>query len=457
MCGIIGIFNNTEAANLAYLGLYALQHRGQESAGITTSDGKRLISHNAMGNVADIFNHKTLSRLKGQSAIGHVRYSTTGESNLKNAQPFTINYARGALSVAHNGNIVNASQIRAEFEAHGAIFQSTMDTEVILHMLASAKKNDLIARLTEVLPELKGAYCLVFLTESRVIAVRDPYGFRPLVIGKKDETFIVASETCALDLIEAEYVRAVEPGEIIQLDKKGLTSFKPFKPQAKRAHCIFEYVYFARPDSRIDDRNVYEIRRGFGRELAKENPIEADMVVPVPDSGVPAAIGYSEESHIPFQMGLVRNHYVGRTFIEPKQSIRHFGVKVKLNAVKDLMQGKRVILVDDSIVRGTTSKKIVKMIRDAGASEVHMRISSPPTTWSCFYGIDTPTRKELIASKYSVDKIRKHIGADSLAYLSSDSLYWFEKKDPKEWYCDACFTGKYPEGEKEIKRDIAAQ
>lgn len=456
MCGIVGIYNHPEASKLAYLGLYALQHRGQESAGIVSSDGETLLAHNAMGLVADIFSEEILDRLKGSSAIGHVRYSTTGESVARNCQPFTINYSRGALSVAHNGNIVNAGKIRAEFEAHGAIFQSTMDTEVILHMLADSRKNSLVDRLQDVLPQIKGAYCLVFLTETRMIAVRDPFGFRPLVIGKKDNAYIVASETCALDLIEAEYVRAIEPGEIVLFEKGEMKSIKPFPPQ-KRAHCIFEYVYFSRPDSIVFDRNVYEIRKGFGRMLAKENPIPADMVVPVPDSGVPAAIGYSEESGIPYQMALVRNHYVGRTFIEPEQSIRHFGVKVKLNPVKQLMEGKSVVLIDDSIVRGTTSRKIVKMIRQAGAAKVHVRISSPPTSWPCFYGIDTPNRSELIASYQDNEKIRKFITADSLAYLSTPALYWFEKQQPGEWYCDACFTGKYPEGAEDVHRSIRAE
>jgi len=456
MCGIVGIFNHPEASTLAYLGLYALQHRGQESAGIVTSDTQKLVALNAMGLVSDIFNADNLSKLPGNMAIGHVRYSTAGGSMMRNCQPFTINYSRGYLSVAHNGTIVNANQLRAEFEAHGAIFQSTMDTEVILHMLAGSSPNQLIDRIKDVLPQLTGAYSLLFLTETRMIAARDPFGFRPLVLGKKGDAYVVASETCALDLIEAEYIREVEPGEIIMFEGKEMKSFKPFAPQ-KKAHCIFEYVYFARPDSIVFDRNVYEIRKGFGRELAQENPVKADMVVPVPDSGVPAAIGYSESSGIPFQMALVRNHYVGRTFIEPEQSIRHFGVKVKLNTVKQLMEGKSVVLIDDSIVRGTTSRKIIKMIRDAGAKEVHMRISSPPTAWPCFYGIDTPTRRELIASHNKVDEIRKFITADSLAYLSPVSLYWFEKRKKDEWYCDACFTGQYPDGAKEIHRIIRSE
>ncbi|MBI2340786.1 MAG: amidophosphoribosyltransferase [Deltaproteobacteria bacterium] len=455
MCGIVGIYNHPEASKLAYLALYALQHRGQESAGIVSSTGSDLKAYGAMGHVAEVFTADVLEKLPGTMAIGHVRYSTTGESTQKNIQPFTISYSRGQLSVAHNGNIVNAGEIRDEFEAHGAIFQSTMDTEVILHLLATKKKNDLLDRLIETLPQLKGAYSLIFLTETRLIAVRDPFGFRPLVLGKKDDAFVIASETCALDLIEAEFVREIEPGEIVQIDKKGIKSLKPF-PSQKMAHCIFEYVYFARPDSIVFNRNVYEIRKGFGRELVLENPVKADMVVPIPDSGVPAAIGYAEESKIPFQMALVRNHYVGRTFIEPEDSIRHFGVKVKLNPVKQMMEGKRVILIDDSIVRGTTSRKIIKMVRDAGAKEVHLRISSPATAWPCFYGIDTPTRSELIASHKSAEEIRQFINADSLAYLSRPSLYWFEKQRPGEWFCDACFTGNYPEGAQWVQRALKA-
>lgn len=451
MCGIVGIYNHREASTLAYLGLYALQHRGQESAGIVSSDGKQLIGHHAMGQVADIFKGETLKKLSGRSAIGHTRYSTAGSSDIKNCQPFLINYSRGAISIAHNGNIVNADKIRAEFEAHGSIFKSTMDTEVILHLLAASKKSSIVDRFKEVLPQIKGAYSLVFLTETKMIAARDPFGFRPLVVGKKGKSYIVASETCALDLLEAKFVRSIEPGEIILFEKGKMKIFTPFKPQ-KRAHCIFEYVYMARPDSIVFNRNVYETRKGFGKVLAEENPVKADMVVPVPDSGVPAAIGYSEGSGIPFQMAIVRNHYVGRTFIEPEQSIRNFGVKIKLNTVKGLMEGKTIVFVDDSIVRGTTSKKIIKMVREAGAREVHMRISSPPTAWPCFYGIDTPTRKELIASHKSVKEIQKFIEADSLSYLSKDSLYWFEKQTPREWFCDACFTGNYVEGKKEISR-----
>ncbi len=443
MCGIVGIFNHPEASNLAYLGLYALQHRGQESAGIVSSDGKNLYVHREMGHVADIFVESVLQKLPGSNAIGHVRYSTTGESQLKNCQPVSVDYSRGGLAVAHNGNLVNAQKVRAELEAHGAIFQSTMDTEVIIHLVAQSSKNSLVDRIGDALKQVRGAYSLIFLTETRLIAVRDPFGWRPLVLGKKGDAWVVASETCALDLVEAEFVREVEPGEVILIDRDGLHTSRPFLIPHKKAMCIFEFIYFARPDSHIFGRDVYEMRKGFGKQLAREHPIQADVVVPVPDSGVPAALGFAEEAGIPFEMGLIRNHYVGRTFIEPKESIRHFGVKIKLNPVREVLKGKRVVVIDDSIVRGTTSKKIVKMIRDAGAKEVHVRISSPPTTGPCFYGIDTPNKDELIASNQSVDEIRKFIGADSLGYLSPQGLYWFEKNHG-EWFCDACFTGDYP-------------
>lgn len=454
MCGIVGIFNHPEAANLAYLGLYALQHRGQESAGIVSSDGKALYSHRDMGHVAEIFNESNLQKLPGSRAIGHVRYSTAGESALKNCQPIAVDYSRGGLAVAHNGNLVNAQKIRAELEAHGSIFQSTMDTEVIIHLIAQSTKSSLVQRIIDALKQVKGAYSLVFLTETRMIAARDPFGWRPLVVGRKGDAWVVASETCALDLIEADFVREMEPGEVLVFDKDGMHSEKPFNVPHKKAMCIFEFIYFARPDSHIFGRDVYLMRKGFGQQLAREHKIEGDVVIPIPDSGVPAALGYAEESGIPFQLGLIRNHYVGRTFIEPKDSIRHFGVKIKLNPVRELIKDKRVIVVDDSIVRGTTSKKIVKMIRDAGAKEVHMLISSPPTTDPCFYGIDTPSRGELIASSHTVEEICKYIGADSLGYLSTKGLYWFEK-NPGEWFCDACFTGNYPvpveEGSSKLK------
>jgi len=444
MCGIVGIANHPEASNLAYLCLYALQHRGQESAGIVTSDGGKFKQYKAMGLVAEIFSQDVLAKLPGKHAIGHVRYSTTGSSTLENAQPFVANMAHGQLAIAHNGNLTNALTRRRQMEADGSIFQSTMDSEVIMHEIARQKGNSLIDRITGALKETEGAYSLAFLADGKMIAARDPKGFRPLVIGKLGDAHVVVSETCALDLIGAQFLREVEPGEIIFFEKNKMQSFKPFPEEEKKAHCIFEFIYFARPDSRIYARDVYTTRKGFGAELAREHPVKADVVIPVPDSGVPAAIGYAQETGVPFEMGLIRNHYVGRTFIEPRNEIRHFGVKIKLNPVREVLEGKRVVVVDDSIVRGTTSMKIVDMIRKAGAKEVHVRISSPPTAWSCFYGIDTPTREELIASKKSAEEIRKFIGADSLGYLSQEGLYWFEKRSDREWFCDACFTGDYP-------------
>lgn len=444
MCGIVGVYNHTEASRIAYLGLYALQHRGQEAAGIVSGDGKRLLAHRRMGLVADIFDEPTLNRLSGDSAIGHVRYSTSGASRVKNIQPLLFDYAHGGIAVCHNGNLVNANALRGEFEAHGSIFQSTTDTEVIIHLIAGSRKKDIVERTIDALGKVEGAYSLVFLTETKMIAARDPYGWRPLVLGDLNGSPIVASETCALDLVEAKFVREVEPGEILIFSGDKMESYKPFPETKKKAYCIFEHVYFARPDSKIFGRDVYETRKGFGQKLAQEHPVEADMVVPVPDSGVPAALGYSEESGIPFQLGLIRNHYVGRTFIEPTDQIRHFGVKIKLNAVRGLVAGKRLILVDDSIVRGTTSKKIVSMLRDFGAKEIHFRISSPPTEWPCFFGIDTPDRKQLIAAQKKVEDIRSFVNCDSLAYLSVDNLFYFDKKHHDEWFCDACFSGKFP-------------
>jgi amidophosphoribosyltransferase len=447
MCGIVGIHNHPEAANLAYLVLYALQHRGQESAGIVSSDGETFYMHRQMGQVADVFDFKTLKRLAGKNAIGHVRYSTSGSSTIENAQPFIVNTRGEQVAIAHNGNLTNALKLRGELESKGSIFQSTMDSEVIMHLIARSDEKDPIRKIAWALKQVEGAYSLTFLLDGIMIAARDPKGIRPLIVGKLGDAFIVASESCALDLIDAKIVRSVEPGEIILFKDGKMTSYENLIDDSaggKRAQCIFEYIYFARPDSRVFGRDVYPIRKGFGRQLAKEHPVVADVVIPVPDSGVPAAIGYSHESGIPYEMGLIRNHYVGRTFIEPKNEIRHFGVKIKLNTVREVVEGKRVVVIDDSIVRGTTSMKIVKMLRKAGAREVHMRISSPPTCWPCFYGIDTPTREELIASKKSVEEIRKFITADSLGYLSQEGLYWFEKMEKREWFCDACFTGDYP-------------
>lgn len=451
-CGIFGIFNHPEASNLTYLGLYALQHRGQEACGIVSSDGRILHAHKAMGLVADVFgNQQTFSRLPGKAAIGHVRYSTAGSSDIKNTQPIMVEYSRGAIAVAHNGNIVNAQLIRSELEAYGSIFQTSMDTEIIVHLLATARDDSLVDRITSALERVEGAYCLLFLTETRMIAVRDPHGFRPLCLGKQGGSYVVASESCALDLIEAEFIREIEPGEMIVIDKNGISSCMPWKKVTPKP-CIFEFVYFARPDSYIFGKNVYMVRKEMGRQLAREHGVEADIVIAVPDSGVPAAMGYAEEAGIPFELGLIRNHYVGRTFIEPQQSIRHFGVKIKLNPVREILQGKRVVIIDDSIVRGTTSRKIVKMVRNAGASEIHMRISSPPTSYPCYYGIDTPNRKELISASHTIDEIRKYITADSLGYLSQEGLS--QSVGPENTTaCRACFSGDYPISFQNMGRD----
>lgn len=443
-CGVFGIYGHPEAANLTYLGLYALQHRGQESCGIVSSDSDGLHAHKRMGLVADVFgNQKVFEKLPGKAAIGHVRYSTAGASVEKNVQPIMVDYSRGSIAVAHNGNLVNANLLKAELEAYGSIFQTTMDTEIIIHLLAISRTDSLIERISDALDRVKGAYCLLFLTETRMIAVRDPNGFRPLCLGKLGNGWVVASESCALDLIEAEFVREVEPGEMLVFTRDGeMESLFPFK-KIEPTPCVFEFVYFARPDSNIFGKNVYQVRKELGRQLAREHQVDADVVIAVPDSGVPAAMGYAEESGIPFELGLIRNHYVGRTFIEPAQAIRHFGVKIKLNPVRELLAGKRVVVIDDSIVRGTTSRKIVKMVRNAGAKEVHMRISSPPTSYPCFYGIDTPNRKELISSSHTIDEIRRYITADSLGYLSEDGLISSTGLKNAS-FCTACFNGDYP-------------
>src|SRR5438445_3847117 len=440
-CGVVGVYGHPEAATLAYLSLYALQHRGQESAGIVASNGEALISHRGMGHVADIFQYDILARRRGHLAIGHNRYSTSGSTVLKNCQPFVVSWAQGALAIAHNGNLVNADELRAKLEARGAMLQSTVDSEVSVHLIAASREATLTERIVDALSQVKGAYSLVFMTEDRVIAARDPAGFRPGGVGRVGDAVVSASETGAHDLVDARLGREIDPGEIVIVSERGVDSVRPF-PASESHHCVFEYVYFARPDSEVFGRNVYEARKELGRQLARESGVPADIVIPVPDSGLPAAIGYAEEAGLPFEMGLIRNHYVGRTFIEPSSSIRNFGVKVKLNALREVLAGKRVIVVDDSIVRGTTSRKLVHMIRQAGASEVHMRISSPPTTHPCFYGIDTPTRGELIASSHSVPEIREYLGADSLAYLSVPGLYAFTAK--RASFCDACFTGNYP-------------
>ena len=443
-CGLFGIWNHPEAANVTYLGLYALQHRGQESAGIAATDGVSFHTEKAMGWVADVFSPERLRRLPGHRAIGHVRYSTAGSSNIRNAQPITANTARGPVAIAHNGNLTNAETLRRDMERDGAIFQSNSDTEVILHLLARAPAGPLEEQITHALGQVKGAYSLLILTPDAMYAIRDPYGFRPLTIGRLGDAWILASETCALDLMEARWERDVEPGEIVVVSNAGLRSIHPFPP-AERLQCVFEYVYFARPDSILWGRNVHTVRKALGRQLAREHPVPADIVIPVPDSGTSAALGYSEESGTPYELGLIRNHYVGRTFIEPKAGIRHFGVKVKLNPMREMLEGRRVVVVDDSIVRGTTSRKIVKMIRGSGAREVHVRISSPPIQWPCYYGIDTPTRKELIASSHAPEEILRYLAADSLGYLSLDGMLKATGADPSH-FCHACFTGNYRVG-----------
>jgi amidophosphoribosyltransferase len=441
-CGVFGIFGHPEAANLTYLGLYALQHRGQESAGIAAADGERLRVSRAMGQVAEAFNEQTLEKLPGHIAIGHTRYSTAGESKLENAQPFLIDCAHGQIAVAHNGNLVNARELRDELVRAGSIFQTSSDTEVVLHLYARSRGASVEDALVESIAQIRGAYSLVLLTKNRLIAARDPHGFRPLAVGKLGESWIVCSETCALDLIGATYVRDVEPGEVLIISDGGLRTIKPFPPQPL-SHCVFEHVYFARPDSYVFGRSVNEVRTELGRILARETPAQADVVVPIPDSGVCAAIGYAEEAGLPMKMGLIRNHYIGRTFIQPQQSIRHFSVRVKLNPVRSILEGKRVILLDDSIVRGTTSRKIVKMVKAAGAREVHLRISCPPTISPCFYGVDTPSRTELIAASHSTDEIRRYVEADSLAYLSLEGLRR-AVDDQQGSYCTSCYTGIYP-------------
>jgi len=441
MCGIFGIEGHADAANLAYLGLYAQQHRGQESAGIVAWDGGRMRYERGMGHVADIFTPKRLARLPGASAIGHTRYSTAGTSVVANAQPIVVKTSMGPLGIVHNGNLTNAVEQRSELEATGSIFQTTSDTEVILHLMARRPRREVVESAMEALELVRGAYSLLLITDQGLIAARDPHGFRPLILGRLDGRYCLASETCAFDLLGAEIVRELDLGEVVLVRDGGIESFR-LSPAPTPTRCIFEHVYFARPDSRLFGEPVSEARLGMGARLAREAPVPGDVVVPVPDSGLFAALGYSRESGLPLEFGLIRNHYVGRTFIEPKQSIRHFGVKIKLNPVKPLIEGRRVVLIDDSIVRGTTSPKIVKMVRDAGAAEVHLRISAPPTRWPCHYGIDMPTRGELIAANLDVEGIRSEIGADSLAYLSLEGMLACVAGAP-ESYCTACWTGDY--------------
>ena len=441
-CGVFGAFGHSEAAKLAYLGLYALQHRGQESAGIVSSDGAELYAHRAMGEVEEIFKPDVIAKLPGNLAIGHTRYSTAGDKGLLNAQPILIDCNKGKLALCHNGNLTNAAEWRRKLEHRGSIFQTNSDTEVIVHLIARSAARNLSGALGDALNQVEGAYSLLVLTPDELYAVRDPRGFRPLNLGRIGDAWLVASETCAFDLLNAQYVREIEPGEMVRISRCGVESIH-FAPPKPHQYCIFEHVYFSRPDSTIFGRSVNESREMLGRLLAREHPVEADLVVPVPDSGVPAAVGYALESKIPFRMGLIRNHYIGRTFIEPSQAIRDFGVKLKLNPVRELLAGKRLILVDDSIVRGTTSRKIVRMVREAGAKEVHVRISCPPTISPCYYGVDTPTREELIASSHDPAEICKFLGADSLGYLSLSSLKQ-AVKDTEGKFCTSCYTGAYP-------------
>src|SRR5260221_7797181 len=449
-CGVVAIYSHPEAETLAYLGLHALQHRGQESAGIVTSDGMTLHIHKAMGLVADIFTEKKLSRMRGTLAIGHTRYSTTGDSALLNAQPIMVQSNKGMIALAHNGNLTNAGEIRARMEAQGSIFQTSSDTEVIVHLIAASREQTLPEAIADALRKVEGAFSLVMISPDRIFAARDPRGFRPLAMGRipalpgqRQDTIVFASETSAFDLVGATYDRDVKPGELVIVGPEGITSLF-YTPALPQSSCIFDHVYFSRPDSRVFGRPVEESREELGRQLAIEAPVEADLIVPVPDSGVTAAVGYADQSGIPFRFALIRNHYVGRTFIEPSQSVRDFGVKLKLNPVRSLLQGKRVVLIDDSIVRGTTSRKIVRMIRSAGAKEVHMRISCPPTISPCYYGVDTPSKNQLIAANKSVDEIREYIRADSLAYLSLEGLKKACGEGDKMSYCSACYTGKYP-------------
>jgi amidophosphoribosyltransferase len=447
-CGVFGIFGHSDAAALTALGLHALQHRGQEAAGIVSYDGTSFHSHHALGHVGDTFSTgPIMARLQGDAAIGHVRYSTTGDTILRNVQPLFANFEFGGFALAHNGNLTNAHTLHRQLVRRGCLFQSTTDTEVIVHLMATSRGGSAVDRMVEALRQVEGAYSLVAQAAGTIIGVRDPLGVRPLVLGRVGEAMVLASETVALDIIGADFIRDVEPGEMVVLTAEGITSLRPFQPSPPR-FCIFEYIYFARPDSLMEGQSVYEARRRIGMELANEAAVAADVVVPVPDSGVPAAIGYAAGSGIPFELGIIRNHYVGRTFIEPTDHIRNLGVKLKHNANRALIEGKRVILVDDSIVRGTTARKIVDMVRGAGATEVHMRISSPPTVHSCFYGIDTPEQEKLLAHKFSVDEMARHIGADSLAFISIDGLYRAvgepARNNAQPQFCDACFTGDYP-------------
>ena len=443
-CGVFGVFGHPDAAYLTYLGLYALQHRGEESAGIVVTDGKKMFTHKGMGHVQDVFDSVALERLKsGDRAIGHVRYSTTGSSNIKNAQPIVVDYSRGEIALGHNGNLVNADILRSELEAYGSIFQTTTDSEIIVHLMAKPSLRNVDEGIVDALGRVRGAYSLVFLTNDMMVAARDPQGFRPLWLGKIGNAYVIASETCAFDIMDAQAVREIEPGEVLFITEKGLKSEKIAAMNTQPAHCIFEHVYFARPDSKIFGDSVHAVREKLGRQLAIEQPAKADIVIPVPDSGNSAALGFSQQSGIPLEVGIIRNHYVGRTFIQPSQGMRDFKVRLKFNLIKEVLRGKRVVVVDDSIVRGTTSKMRVKSLRQAGAKEVHLRISCPPHTNPCAYGIDFPTREELIANKYTTEELRKYLECDSVGYLSLEGMLKCVSS-PKDNYCTACWSGKYP-------------
>lgn len=441
-CGVFGVYGHEDAAKLAYFGLYALQHRGQESAGIVASTGKTVHEYKQMGLVTDVFNEEILNRLPGHVAMGHVRYSTTGSSVVKNAQPFVVHHAGKTLAIGHNGNLINAQRLRSELEEQGSIFQTTMDSEIIVHLIARNIQHGMEEALIKTMSQIKGAYSCILMTEDQLIAIRDPHGWRPLCLGRLKDAYVVASETCALDLIDAEYVRDIDPGEIVIIDQKGVKSLKPF-PAERKSYCIFEFIYFARPDSNIFGQNVYAVRKKLGRRLAEEYPLTADFAMPLPDSGSYAAIGYCQASGIPMEMGVIRNHYVGRTFIQPSQTMRDFGVKVKLNPVRGLLKGKRVVIVEDSIIRGTTSRMRIKALRKAGAEEIHMMVSCPPHRFPCFYGIDFSTKGELIACEHTVEEIRNYVGADSISYLSLEGMVE-ATGIPAEDFCMACFDGRYP-------------
>jgi len=443
-CGVFGIFDHPDAAHLAYLGLYALQHRGEESAGIVATDGKNIYQHKGMGLVGDVFTKEALHKLKrGRNAIGHTRYSTTGSSIIKNAQPFLVNFKNDIIAIAHNGNLVNATELKASLEKEGSIFQTTMDSEIIVHLIVKSQKSDFIDSVKDGLRKLRGAFALAIMTKNKLIGVRDPNGFRPLCLGIVQNSFVLASETCALDLIQAKFIREIEPGELVVIDKYGIKSYKPFEGCAC-SQCIFEFIYFARPDSYIFGDSVYNTRKRLGRILAKEHPaVGADLVTSIPDSGSYAAIGFSEVSKIPLELGMIRNHYIGRTFIQPSQYVRNFKVRVKLNPINEVIKGKKIVVVEDSIVRGTTCKMRINALREAGAKEIHMRISCPPLRFPCFYGIDFPTRKQLIAAQKSIEDIKKFLELDSLGYLSLEGMLLAMKADKKN-FCCACYTGKYP-------------